>query len=109
EGRSWAGGRAVRRRGRLWGATKMRTCLHHSGAVRPAPYLRNTAGGRQGRYGYGRRPQADRRYGCLSRAATFTARSGSGTAVKHFYAAAAGDEEGGGCGGRGGAGRARRA
>ena len=50
----------------LWRAAEIRARLHHPGAVRPAADFHRAAGGGQGRHGYRRRAQADRRHGRLS-------------------------------------------
>ena len=51
--RARARGRARRGRRRLSGrAAEVRAALHHPGAVRPAPDLRDSGGGRQGGDGY---------------------------------------------------------
>ncbi len=50
-------------------AAELRARLHHPGAVRSAPDPHDPAGGRQGRDGYRRRAQADRRHGRLQGAA----------------------------------------
>ena len=60
--RARAGGRARRGRGRLRRATEIRAGLHHPGAVRSAPDLFDSAGGRESRDGFRRRTPADRRH-----------------------------------------------
>ena len=57
------------------GAAEIRPRLHHPGAVRSAPDFHGAARRRQGRDGYRRRPQADRRHGRLSPSAARAARS----------------------------------
>ena len=66
-GRTGARGRARRSRRGLRRAAEIRPRLHHPGAVRSAADLVRAAGGREGRDGYRRRAQADRRHGRLSR------------------------------------------
>ena len=51
------------------GAAEIRARIHHPGAVRSAADFHRSAGGGSGGDGYRRRAQADRRHGCLSRAA----------------------------------------
>ena len=103
-----ARGRARRGRGRLWRAAEIRARLHHPGAVRPAPDLPYSAGGRQGRHGYRRRAQADRRHGRLSGATALAPRSGRRRLAARLRAAAAAAAARGVRRGRGRAGDPRR-
>ena len=106
--RTRARGRARRGGGGLRRAAEIRTRLHHPGAVRPAADLPCPAGGGEGRHGYRRRAQADRRHGRLSPAALGAARSDRRRAGAGVHAAAPQPQARGVRRGRGAAGDPRR-
>ncbi len=92
----------------LWPALALRSGLHHPGAVRSAPHLRDPVCGGESGDGFGRRAQADHRHGGLQGQAFREARSGGRLHQHHFQRAAPQSEARGLRRGRGGACRPRR-